>query len=265
MRKLLLGFALTTAPVLALAQTAPPSTDSADGSAPSRWRLGLGVVSSDNGYLGRSRQITPFPLVSYEGERFFIRGITGGVHLYKQGGLQLDAIVTPGFNNIDADDFGRTDLARRGIDRDDLEDRDRSIEAGVALSWRGTAGAVRFEAKNDVSGNSKGQEYAFSYEYPLQWGAFRISPSIGATYLSDKVANYYYGTHKAEVAKGVPDYRPGGALLPQAGVSVMRPIGDRWAVMLNARYTSLPGKISDSPLVGANHGSTVFVGFTRSF
>ncbi len=256
---------LVAAPSAAWAQSAVVQDDRADAAAPSRWRLGLGVVASDNAYAGRSTQLTPFPLVEFEGERFFFRGITGGVHLLKSGGLALDAIVTTGFNNIDADDFGRAKLARRGIDRNDLQDRKRSIEAGLAATWSSAAGRFRLEAKSDISGNSEGQEYAFNYAYPLHAGGFAIAPNVGATFLSAKVADYYYGIHGKEMRRGVPGYRPGGALVPEAGVTVSHAIGANWALMVSARYRALPDKISDSPLVDGDHGMSVFVGFSRGF
>lgn len=260
MRKPARALMLFTLPMSAFAQSAAP-----DDSGAAHWSLGAGVVASDHAYAGKGTQLTPFPLLDYEGSRFFFRGITGGVHLWRGDGLMLDAIVTTGFNNIRANDFGRAELARHGIDRNDLDDRDRSIDAGLALTWKGAAGQLRLEGKSDIAGASEGQEYSFDYSYAWQWGQFRIEPGLGATYLSSKVADYYYGIHPQEVQRGVPDYRPGGALIPEVGIGVARPIGRRWLLMVRAQYQRLPGKISDSPLVDGNHGSSLFVGFSRRF
>jgi outer membrane protein len=255
---------LLASPAAAWAQSTAFQNDQ-DESAASRWRLGLGVVASDNAYAGRSTQLTPFPLVEYEGERVFFRGITGGVHLFRASGLEVDAIASLGLNAIDADDFGRARLARRGIDRHDLQDRKRSIDAGLAATWSGSAGRFRLEAKSDVSGHSKGQQYVFNYAYPLHLGGFAVAPGVGATFLSAKVADYYYGIHAKEVRRGVPGYRPGSALIPEAGVTVSHALGAKWDVQFRARYSVLPDKISDSPLVDGGHGASVFVGFSRAF
>ncbi|WP_049621176.1 MipA/OmpV family protein [Frateuria defendens] len=264
MKKLCCGLLAATLPVCAWAQSTTASQDATDASPPSRWRLGVGVVAVDNSYVGVGTRLTPFPLVSFEGERFFFRGISGGAHLWKAGGFTLDAIVGTGFNNVSASDFSRSALARRGIDRSDLDNRNRSIDVGFAGSWRGEAGQFRLEAKTDVSGQSKGQEYAARYSYPLHWGRFTITPNAGATYLSSKVANYYYGIHPEEERRGVPGYRPNGALIPDVGVNVARPLGGRWMLMLNAKYSALPSKISDSPLIDGSRATSVFVAISRA-
>jgi len=247
------------------AQSTAATDDQADVATASRWSLGVGVAVANNAYLGKGSQVTPFPLIDYEGDRFFFRGITGGVHMLKSDGFAVDAIITTGFNNISASDFDRAALARRGINRDDLEDRDRSIDAGVSASWTGSLGQLKAVAKTDISGSSEGAEYSLEYGYPLQWGGFRITPTAGATFLSSKVADYYYGIHPDEMRGGVPGYEPGSALIPQAGVNFIRPIGAKWTLMINARYSLLPNKISNSPLVNGSHGSGVLVGFSRAF
>lgn len=252
-------------PVTAWAQSASPDAMDAPSASASHWSLGVGMVASDHAYVGKGTQVTPFPLLGYEGERFFFRGITGGMHLWKGDGLVFDAIVTTGFNTIQADDFGRAELARRGIDRDDLDDRDRSIDVGLAATWTSAAGRLRLEAKSDVSGTSKGQEYALTYGYRWQLGGFRVEPELGVNFLSSKVADYYYGIHAQEVQRGVPGYRPGSALIPEVGIGMTRPLGARWVLMLKAKYQALPSKISDSPLVDGSHGSSLFVGFSRVF
>jgi outer membrane protein len=265
MKKLCSCLLIVLMPASAWAQSAAAPDDQTDAATASRWRLGLGVAVSDNGYAGQGSQVTPFPLVEYEGDRFFFRGITGGVHLLKSDGFVVDAIITTGFNTIDADDFSRTDLARRGINRDDLDDRDRSIDAGFAASWTGSLGQLKAVAKTDISGNSEGAEYSLEYGYPMQWAGFRITPTVGATLLSSKVADYYYGIHPDEVRRGVTGYLPGSALIPQVGVNFIRPIGAQWALMINARYNVLPDKISHSPLIDGSHGSAVLIGFSRAF
>ena len=268
MKKLYSFLLLAAMPASAWAQSAPATTsleDQVDVAESSRWRLGLGVAAIDNGYVGQGTRLTPVPLVSYEGQYVFFRGITAGVHVLKSDGISLDAVITPGFGGIDASDFSRADLARRGINRDNLQDRSRSIDAGLQATWRGAAGQLKLEATTDVSGNSKGQEYSLRYGYAMPMGAFTVTPSAGVKFLSNKVANYYYGILPEEVRRGLPNYRPGGALIPEIGVSLTRPIGPKWALVINARYSELPDKISNSPLVDGDNTTSVFVGFSRAF
>lgn len=252
-------------PASVWAQSTTAQDDQVDAANASHWRLGLGIAVSDDGYAGQGSRVLPIPLIVYQSNRFFFQGITGGVHLLKSDGFVVDAILSPGSNYIDASDFSRADLARRGVNRTDLQDRGRSIDAGFAASWTGSLGQLKATAKTDISGTSDGAEYSLEYGYPIKWGGFKITPTIGAVFLSSNVADYYYGIHPEEMRRGVPGYEPGGSLLPEAGVSLIRPIGHKWTLMVSARYTVLPDKINNSPLVDSSHGSIVLVGFTRSF
>ena len=101
-------------------------------------------------------------------------------------------------------------------------------------------GQLELEVKGDISGASKGYEAGLKYAYPYQVGRTRISPHVGVAYLSNKLANYYYGTLPLEVAHGVVDYKPGSATVPRIGVDVMRP-------SLNAGLSSAMSRIRSCP------------------
>lgn len=250
----------------AMAQQSGVATPSPD-APPSRWALGLGASVSNGVYAGEGTRVTPFPLVSYEGERFFWRGISGGAHLLKRGPWTLDATLSARMDGIERGDFGQLELAERGIDRALLEDRDNGLDLGIAATWRGALGQLAFDVKGDVTGASKGYEAGIKYAYPYQWGSTRISPHVGVAHLSKKLANYYYGTLPDEAARGVVDYQPGSATIARIGVDVMRPFAGRWAFIGNVSYKKLPGKISDSPLVEKDTDGTVsaFIGVSRGF
>lgn len=249
---------LSTASGLAVAQ----QTDG-----PPRWGLGVGVAVSDSVYAGEGNRVTPFPLVSYQGERFYWRGIGGGAHLVKRDGFALDATLSARMDGIDKDDFGVRELAERGIDRSLIEDRDDALDLGLAATWRGAYGQIDVGVKGDITGTSKGYETSLSYAYPIQWGKTRISPNVGVSHLSKKLANYYYGTLPEEVARGVVKYEPGSAAVARIGVDVVHPFAGRWAFIGNVSYKNLPTKLSDSPLIEKDKDGSVsaFIGFSRGF
>lgn len=250
----------------AMAQQSGVATPSPD-APPSRWGLGLGAAVSNGVYAGEGTRVAPFPLVTYQGERFFWRGISGGAHLLKRGPFTLDATLSARMDGIERADFGQLELAERGIDRALLEDRDNGLDLGMAATWRGALGQLEFDVKGDVTGTSKGYEAGVKYSYPYQWGRTRISPHVGVAHLSKKLANYYYGTLPEEAARGVVNYQPGSATIPRIGVDVVRPFAGRWAFIGNVSYKKLPGKISDSPLVEKDTDGTVsaFIGVSRGF
>lgn len=250
----------------AVANVAAPLAEAAEPAA-SRWSVGIGAALSDSEYAGEGTRATPFPLVTYEGERFYWRGIGGGARLVRHGAWSLDATLSARVDGIDRDDFGVAELAARGIDRRLLEDRDHGLDLGLAAGWRGAAGQLDLGLKGDVTGASKGHEATIRYGYPLQWGRTSVTPNISASHLSNKLANYYYGTLPGEVARGVVDYRPGSATVTRVGVDLVRPFAGRWVVIGNVSYKRLPGKLADSPLLEKDTDGVVsgFIGIARGF
>ncbi|WP_081832509.1 MipA/OmpV family protein [Pseudomonas sp. Ant30-3] len=233
----------------------------------SRWGLGLGAAVSSGVYAGEGTQVTPFPLISYDSERFFWRGIAGGAHLFKRDDFAIDATLSARMDGIDRSDFGRRELAERGIDRSLLEDRDDAIDLGIAATWTGDLGQLELDVKGDISNATDGYEAGLKYGYPMQWGKNSITPNVGISFLSKKLANYYYGTLPVEVDRGVIDYRPGSATVQHVGLDFVRPFADRWAFIANVSYEHLPGKITDSPLVDedTNGSMSAFFGISRGF
>ena len=233
----------------------------------SPWALGAAVVSRSNLYAGESSKVGAVPLISYEGEKFFWRGIGGGYHLLSRDGFKLDATLSARFGGIKKDDFGAAELAARGINRNLLEDRDDGLDLGIAGAFKGRMGVVELALKADVSGASKGYEASAKYGYPLQWGSATVTPHVSVNHYSKKLANYYFGTLDTEVARGVVDYKPGSAVIPRVGVDVMRPFADRWILTGGLSYSALPSKISDSPLLDRDKKgvTAVYVGVSRKF
>lgn len=249
----------------AMAQNASDQTTD-DEEGPSRWALGVGAVVNDSPYAGEGTRVTPFPLVTYEGERFYFRGITAGWRLIDSEDFELTAISSLRLDGVDIEDLGKNELASNGLDYRLLEDRDHSLDAGLSATWSGFAGELEIELVSDVTDASGGQEASIQYGYPIQWGKTRITPSIGVTWMSKDMANYYYGTLDTEVARGVVDYKPDAVTIPTIGLMVTRPIGRRWSMIALLEHSFLPDEIQDSPLLEPDSDSTfLLIGIARGF
>lgn len=232
-----------------------------------RWTLGLAVSLSDSPYAGEDTRTSPFPLVTYKGERMFWRGLSGGIHAFKGEAFTLDVVVAGRFDGFDIKDLGRAELAANGVDADHLVDRDDGLDVGLAASWEGRAGEIKLRALADATDTSSGYEFSVDYAYPLQFGKTRVVPAVGARWLSDDLADYYYGTLDEEVARGAPLYRPGASVIPEVSVGVYRPIGKKWMLFGSAKYEFLPNEITDSPLLDrdASGSAGLRIGFSRGF
>lgn len=148
-----------------------------------------------------------------------------------------------------------------------LEDRDDSLDAGLAIGWRGRAGELKLRALADVSGASGGYDLSIEYAHAWRLGRTTLIPGIGVHRLSAEMTRYYYGTLDEEEARGVPAYRPGAAWVPEARLGFARPLGARWRLFGALGYRFLPGELADSPWLERDRsGSASFtVGVSRGF
>ena len=260
-------FSLATGLAAALVTPAAIAADESEGDGRSRWELGLGVVATDSPYAGEGTRTTPFPLVTYEGEKFFFRGITAGWRFIQTDSFTLAGIARMRLDGFDIEDLGREELALRGLDYRLLEDRDDSLDLGLSAAWDGAAGEIEFELLADVTDTSGGYQASLKYGYSFQLGKTRITPNVGVKWLSDDLANYYYGTLDEEVARGVVSYKPDAVSIPHVGIDVSRRIGQKWGLFASLQYRSLPTELERSPLLEQDRDdeASLLIGISRGF
>lgn len=253
---------------LSFAAFAQPASDQEPGGGPARgWQIGLATVVADSPYAGEGSRVIPIPLLTYQGERAFFRGISAGWTLFGLGSFELAALAKLRLDGFKIRDLGREELAANGLDSRRLEDRDNGLDAGLGLTWSGGAGKLDIELLSDIADKSGGEEFSVQYGYPTALGGGMLTPNIGATWLSKDMANYYYGTREEEVARGVAAYRPGAVTIPHMGLTYFRPLGETWTLLGNLKYSALPEEIKASPLIepGSDATASLFVGFSRPF
>lgn len=254
--------------LVALLLLTPATVVSAQDAEPHQgWTVGTGVLIADRAYAGQGSDVTPFPLITYSGERWFHYGLGGGFHLINHSKLQLDAHLGVRIDGFKTDDLSRAELARNGIDRDLLSDRDPAADAGITATWRGSAGVARASAKADITDTSGGYELLVDYGYPIPIGRGRLTPRIGVTHYSADMANYYFGTLPEEQERGVVVYEPESATFVQAGVNYVYPIGERWTLSSAINYRQLPTTVKESPLIeqGKSGSVSVMLGVSYRF
>lgn len=256
-----LVFLAALLPAAAFAQDAPAT-------AGDRWSLGAGAAVIDSPYAGEGTRVRPFPLISYEGERVFLRGISGGVHLYQSHGVTFDAVLSARLYGFDIDDLGRDELQANGVDPDLLRDRDDGLDAGFRATFGAAWGSITVEGLHDVSGTSDGYEISLDYRYTWLFSRTAVTANAGASRLSSKLADYYFGILDEEVARGVDAYLPGSAVIPRVGVTLTHAIGSsKWQLLGSAEYQFLPNELTDSPLLERDRDGAgrLVLGLSRRF
>ena len=110
-----------------------PFSNAPEGSA----ALGGGLRGGQSPYLATdnedARQLDLIPLYLYEGKYLFIRGVAGGVHLFKNESLELNFYTRYRFQKLDPD----SNAYYEG-----LEKREQSLDAGLELGINRNWGAL---------------------------------------------------------------------------------------------------------------------------
>lgn len=141
------------------------------------WGLGALVRQAEIPFDTESDSVTSFvPMMFYQGEHFFLRGIEGGAHLYQQNDWQLNAIARMRFFDIPAE-------YQNEVQGDTID---------LGIQWRKTTDInshLDFELFSDLEGNPYGN---ITKSWYFQNGNLELMPKIGARYKSANFNSRYF-------------------------------------------------------------------------
>lgn len=242
------GMAGTVLMVLVLVCASPAAAQQ-----PSGWSLGLGAVVSEEPYGDVDTRVTPVPVLGYEGERFFLRGLAAGWRLPRVGGLRGALVVRARMQSYDADD----DPVLEGMDS-----RRRTAEGGLHVSggkrWlRGHVGVYQ-----ELLGRYHGQLVEARVQAPLPVGNWVLVPSVGVDWQSAETADYYYGVRSDEARSDRPAYAPGASLNRVVGLGLRYRGGERFRFMLNVSRAFFDSSLRASPIVERDGRWSGFAGIS---
>ena len=218
--------------------------------------VGAGAVISSKPYDGVDSKVYPVPMFGYEGERLYLRGISGGYRLFQRGGWSIGPMLRPRFEGYEADDSD----ALTGMD-----DRDLTLDGGVDLSLKTNWGMFGVQVMTDLLGEHDGQELEASYMALFPYAGFYFVPSVALRWRSDDLVDYYYGVRASEARAGRPAYSPGDAISPVARLAIRRKLSDHWGFLLAFQYEWLDDEISDSPIIEDDTMISLLLGATYTF
>ena len=218
--------------------------------------LGLGASFSSNPYRGADSEFIPLPLLTYEGERFFVRGTNVGYHLFKQDDLTLSLL---GSYRMAGYDSGDSEFLQG------MADRDGTLEAGLQVSLATHLGRFRVTVLSDMLDEHNGHEakLTFSKRFPMQ--NYFVSPFVSVIWQSSQLVDYYYGVKAAEATSARPAYRVDSSILLQLGVMTNYMFNEHWSIRGRIAVTRLADEISDSPIVEDELVPSAFLGIGYRF
>ncbi len=225
----------------------------------SRWRLGAAL-----GYGTRTNplvQSDDIPIVvdldiAWFGDYWFFDN--GDLGLTFADNDRLTASVVARVNS-DRVFFGKTDTRFVSFDLGGMPlseavefkvpDRDYAIELGVEMLTDGAWGQLQLSAFHDVSNTHDGYEVFFDYSFPWRQQRWYIEPSIGASYKSEALNNYYWGVAEGEAGIVVPEYDAAAGTNVHARFMLGYQLSRHWSVSLVAEYERINDEAAASPIV----------------
>ncbi len=256
----------------------------------SAWEFGLGLGSgSRDNIIVNSEEIelNAFVHIAYFGEKFFFDNGDIGYFITNNDSWNINLIAGINserqfFENLN--NFG-VDLSYAADNSDSIEvpvtedtpilkptDRDTTFDGGFELLGDGSWGSFQLQINTDISNKHNGYELWSGYSYDFEIGSFKIRPSLGLIYKSDKWTNYFYGVRENEVIKRPHSdsyirapYSASNALNSFYKLSINYPLTDRLRIVGIFENVFLDKTIWSSPIVHKDKMTTQFLGLFYEF
>jgi outer membrane protein len=274
MWKLFIAYVLTATAAASVARASSVGdcdAASQDCAVVGKWNVSLALgagVRSNPLVHGQDLPLVVVPQISYYGKRFYIDNLDLGFTAVEGETNTLSLIASPGYDRIF---FYRSDLQNIFVNVGGASgtnpppapvpfpSRSRPITYLAGPEWtfnyHGIVG--QFDLLREITGHNHGEEVRTAVEFPLMRSTGALSATVGLTWQSAAIVNYYYG------APGF--YETGSALRPFLKLGYTRPLGRGWRLEGIAQYEHLANAIADSPIVAHNYVVTSFFGFVHAF
>jgi outer membrane protein len=222
--------------------------------------VGAGAVISLNPHKGIDTRVRGIPIFVYRKDKLSLYGPIMNYSLYKQARWEARGIARVRFEGYEEDDSRYL----RG-----MEEREWTLELGGSLSRGLGEGRVTADVTADVLNKHKGYEARLSYNYDFRAAAnirdLLVTPSIGVTYRSSRLNDYYYGVQSAEAIPGRPEYKVGDSVGLMTALRLNYRFSRRWSTMGMASLQWLGKEITDSPIVEKNYRLGFLLGIIYRF
>lgn len=224
------------------------------------WSLGAGFAFSTTPYKSYDNRFMGFPLIDYESDRLYIKGVGAGAYLFKNEMHEV---------SLGASYFAH-EFRPSKTDAHELKTLDKRLStmmANAAYSLTTDIGQFRFKASQDVLGKSDGFIADVHYRLPIiRTDIFGLYPGVGIDWASDKQNDYYYGVSHKEAARGtVRYYNAKNSFTPYVTLEAKYVISDRWEVFAGSKLEFFGNNIKDSPMVDSSYRVGVAAGVQFNF
>lgn len=218
---------------------------------------GAGVVYRNSVYTGDDSDVYPIPFIYYFNGPFAVKGRSIHYEVYNVESFSFEFIALWSFMGYDASDSP----ALAG-----MADRDMTIMGGVGGTYDDGWGFTTLRLLTDLLGEHNGQEVTLSYNKRFGEERWNLTPSVGITYQTSHLTDYYYGVEPSEVTGPArPFYSADSAFNPFASISGTYHLNEQWSVMGSVRLEWLDDETTDSPIVDEDYQLSVSAGLLYRF
>ena len=221
--------------------------------------IGIGGSVSTSPYKDYDTQWMPLPLVGYEGDYFYLRGLSAGVKF-----VNLEFLEVSAFAGYDSTSFDSSDTGDRRLKR--LHNRYSSAVTGLEARLLTPYGMLHTSGAVDVLGRSNGFKGDAGYKNSFEFGALELVPAAGAYWSSSKYNDYYYGVSDKESRKsGLDDYDAGAGVSPYLGLTIDYSLTEQWEIFSHGEVVFLNRAVKDSPMVDQSNTRSLTFGVSYTF
>lgn len=227
--------------------------------AENQWSVGAGVGVINSPYKQYDRDIYPVPVITYEGDNFWFRGLGGGYYLWNDQTDKLSIMAYYDPTHFKPGDSDSYQLRQ-------LDKRKSTMMAGVSWVHNTEYGFLRTALAGDTLDNSNGYIWDLAWLYRYTNGGLTLTPGIGLEYHSENYNDYYYGvSHKESRRSGLHSYDADDGWNPYLELTASYKFAPDWNVYATGRYNRLSDEVKDSPMVDKSWTGLMSVGLTYSF
>ncbi|MCJ8318397.1 MAG: MipA/OmpV family protein [Colwellia sp.] len=204
------------------------------------WGLGVTMRGASIAFDTESDKVSTFvPLMFYQGETFFMRGIEGGAHLYEYDNSQFNVIARMRFFDIPAE-------YQNQIQGDNID---------LGFQWRNTYQEdthLDVEIFSDINGRFYGN---ISNSWYIEHGDWEFMPSLTARYKSAEFNSQYFALEE------ITNERIGAGIEVNANIETRYHVYSNLYLIGSVGVTGLDKNAYQSSAIDQRFNSEVYLGF----
>lgn len=223
------------------------------------WSVGAGVLAEKLPYRDYDAQYIPLPILTYQGEQFFINGQGVGINLLQseKHNLHLAVNYSPlSFKPADSDDPAMKKLDKRRA----------TAMAGIGYQYHAGWGSLNADIATDILGYSDGVVADVGYQYRFEFGKLQLVPGFGMRWQNRAFNNYYFGISERESQRsGMQQYRAKSGVTSYISLASYYAISNNWQLFLMGFNEQVSDTVKNSPMTDRDYSVNVVTGVLYSF